>query len=157
MEICKTWYILYTLKNKEIKVVKDLIENGIEAYTPIKKEKRKWSDRIVKKNICLLPSMVLINIEKKNINKVFEINYVKKYMFFNGERAKVKNEEILAMKDYIKNNIIINNNLKIGDSIKIDSLNQNATVIAVKGKKCFAFLEMLGATIILNLNKKNEN
>ena len=43
------------------------------------------------------------NIEKKNINKVFEINYVKKYMFFNGERAKVRNDEVLAMKDYIKN------------------------------------------------------
>jgi len=153
MEVCKTWHVLYTKKNKEIKVIKDLIENGFEAYTPVKKEKRKWSDRIVKKKICLLPSMVLINIEKKNINKVFEINYVKNYMFFNGERAKVKKEEILAMKDYVKSKKIINNNLKIGDSIKLDSLNQNATITDIKGKKCFAFLEMLGATITLNINK----
>ena len=152
MEICKTWYILYTLKNKEIKVVKDLIENGIEAYTPIKKEKRKWSDRIVKKNICLLPSMVLVFIEKKNINKVFEINYVKNYMFFNGKRAKVKNDEILAMKYYLKNQKKINNRIKIGDSIKIDSLNQYATIKDIKGNKCFAYLEMLGATITLNIN-----
>ena len=157
MEVCKKWHVLYTKRNKEIKVVEGLIQNGFEAYTPVRKEKRKWSDRIVEKNICLLPSMVLVFIEKKNINKVFEINYVKKYMFFNGERAIVKNDEISAMKDYVKNKRIINNNIKIGDSIKIDSLNQNATVIAVKGKKCFAFLEMLGATIILNLNKKNEN
>ena len=153
MEVCKIWYVLYTKRNKEIKVVEDLKENGFEAYTPVKKEKRKWSDRIVEKNICLLPSMVLVFIEKKNINKVFEINYVKKYMFFNGERAIVKNDEISAMKDYVKNKRIINNNIKIGDSIKIDSLNQNATVIDVKGKKCFGFLEMLGATITLNINK----
>ena len=152
MEVCKTWFILYTKRNKEIKVVEDLIQNGFEAYTPIRKEKRKWSDRIVKKNICLLPSMVLVFIENKDINKVFEINYVKKYMFFNGERAKVKNDEILAMKDYVKNNKIINNNIKIGDSIKIDSLNQNATIKDIKGKKCFAFLEMLNATITLNIN-----
>ena len=46
----------------------------------------------------------------------------------------------------------INNNIKIGDSIKIDSLNQNATIKDIKGKKCFAFLEMLGATITLNIN-----
>jgi hypothetical protein len=154
MEVCKTWHVLYTKRNKEIKVVEDLIENGFKAYTPVRKEKRKWSDRIVKKNICLLPSMVLVYIEKKNINKVFEINYVKKYMFFNGKRAKVKNDEILAMKDYVKNKKTINNNLKIGDSIKIDRLNQNAKVISIKGKKCFAFLEMLGATITLNINKK---
>ena len=103
MVVCKIWYVLYTKRNKEVKVVEDLIENGFEAYTPVKKEKRKWSDRIVKKNICLLPSMVLVFIEKKKINKVFEINFVKKYMFFNGERAKVKNDEVLALKNYIKN------------------------------------------------------
>jgi len=154
MEVCKTWYILYTKRNKELKVVEDLIENGFEAYTPIRKEKIKWSDRIVKKNVCLLPSMVLVCIEEKNINKVFEINYVKKYMFFNKVRAKVKNDEILAMKDYIKNKLKTNNNFKIGDNIKIDSLNQNATITDVKGKKCFAFLEMLNATITLNINTK---
>ena len=153
MEVCKIWYVLYTKRNKEIKVVEDLKENGFEAYTPVKKEKRKWSDRIVEKNICLLPSMVLVFIENKEINKVFEINYVKKYMFFNGQRAEVKNDEILAMKDYLKNKQKINHNIKIGDSINIDSLNQNATIKDIKGKKCFAFLEMLGATIILNINK----
>jgi len=152
MEVCKKWYVLYTKRNKEIKVVEELIQNGFEAYTPSRKEKRKWSDRIVKKNICLLPSMVLVFIEKKNINKVFEINYVKKYMFFNGQRAEVKNDEILAMKDYLKNKEKINNNIKIGDSIKIDSLNQNATITYIKGKKCFGFLEMLEATITLNIN-----
>jgi len=152
MEVCKKWYVLYTKRNKELKVVENLIENGFKAYTPIIKEKRKWSDRIVEKNVCLLPSMVLVFIEKKNINKVFEINYVKKYMFFNGQRAEVKNDEILAMKDYLKNKEKINNNIKIGDSIKIDSLNQNATVTDIKGKKCFCFLEMLEATITLNIN-----
>ena len=152
MEVCKTWYILYTKRNKEIKVVEDLMQNGFEAYTPIRKEKIKWSDRIVKKNVCLLPLMVLVFIENKDINKVFEINYVIKYMFFNGERAKVKNEEILAMKDYVKNKQKTNKNLKIGEIIKIDSLNQNATIIEIKGKKCFAFLEMLSATIKFNIN-----
>ena len=152
MEVCKIWYVLYTKRNKEIEVVEELIKNGFKAYTPVRKVKRKWSDRIVKKNICLLPSMVLVFIENKEINKVFKINYVKKYMFFNGQRAEVKNDEILAMKDYLKNKQKINHNIKIGDSIKIDSLNQNAKVISVKGKKCFAFLEMLGATITLNIN-----
>ena len=97
MEVCKKWYVLYTKRNKEIKVVEDLIQNGFEAYTPVRKEKRKWTDRIVEKNICLLPSMVLVYIEKKKINKVFEINHIKKYMFFNKQRAEVKNDEILAI------------------------------------------------------------
>ena len=152
MEVCKIWYVLYTKRNKEIKVVEDLMENGFEAYTPVKKEKRKWSDRIIKKEICLLPSIVLVSLKEKDIKKVFEINFVKKYMFFNKERAKVKNDEILAMKNYIKNKIPIKNSLKIGDSIKIDSLNQNAIITDIKGKKCFAFLEMLRATITLNIN-----
>ena len=151
MEGCKIWYVLYTKRNKEIKVVEELIKNGFEAYTPIKKEKRQWSDRIVKKNICLLPSMALVCLKKENFNKVFEINYVKKYMFFNGVRAKVSNDEVLAMKNYIKNKTTINKSLKVGDNIKVNYLNQNATVIDIKGKKCFAFLEMLGATITLNI------
>jgi len=147
----KIWHIIYIKRSKELKVVEDLIKIGIEAYTPVKEEKRKWSDRVIKKRVCLLPSMVLVCLEKKNINKVFEINYVKKYMFFNGLRAKVSNDEVLAMKNYIKNKKIINKSFKIGDSIKINSLNQNATITDIKGKKCFAFLEMLGATITLNI------
>ena len=95
--------------------------------------------------------MVLVCLENKDINKVFEINYVKKYMFFNGVRAKVSNEEVLAMKNYIKKKIIKNKSLKIGDNIKINYLNQNATITEIKGKKCFAFLEMLGAKIVLNI------
>ena len=55
MVVCKTWYILYTKRNKEIKVVEDLIKNGFEAYTPIRKEKIKWSDRIVKKMFVYYP------------------------------------------------------------------------------------------------------
>ena len=154
MEVYKIWYVLYTKRNKEIKVVEDLIENGFEAYTPFKKEKRKWSDRIVKKKICLLPSIALVYLKEKDINKVFEINYVKNYMFFNRKRAQVRNDEVLAMKYYIKNKNTINKSLKIGDKIKINSLNQNATITDIKGKKCFAFLEMLGAKITININKK---
>ena len=55
------------------------------------------------------------------------------------------------MKNYI-NNKIINESLKIGDKIKVNYLYQDATITDIKGKKCFAFLEMLGATITLNVN-----
>ena len=41
MEVFKKWYVLYTKRNKEIKVVEDLIQNGFKAYTPVRKEKRK--------------------------------------------------------------------------------------------------------------------
>ena len=153
-EISKNWFVIYTKPRQELKVLEHLTHIGIEAYTPTKIEVRKWSDRKKKVTVCLLPSMVLICLEEKEVSKVFEVPGVRRYLFVHGKRARVTNDEVLAMKHYIENTyqLLDKKDHLVGSKIKIPSLNQEAEIISVKGKRCIAQLELLGAVVSFQLN-----
>ena len=152
--ISKNWFVIYTKPRSELKVLEHLTHLGIEAYTPTKIEVRKWSDRKKKVTVCLLPSMVLVCLEEKEVSKVFEVPGVRRYLFVHGERARVTNDEVLAMKHYIVNTyqLLDKKEHLVGSKIKIPSLNQEAEIISVKGKRCIAQLELLGATVSFQLS-----
>ena len=153
-KISKNWFVLYTKPRQELKVLERLTILGIEAYTPTKIEVRKWSDRKKKVVVCLLPSMVLVCLEEKEVNKVFEVPGVRRYLFVHGERARVKNDEVLAMKHYIENTyqLLDKKEHLVGSKVKINFLDQEAEVISVKGKRCMAQLELLGAVVSFQLS-----
>ena len=152
--ILKNWFVLCTKHKSELKVLERLTDLGIEAYTPTKTEVRNWSDRKKKVTVCLLPSIVLVCLEENEVNKVFEVPGVRRYLFVHGERARVTNDEVLAMKHYIENTyqVLDKKEYLIGSKIKIPSLNQEAEIISVKGKRCIAQLELLGATVSFQLS-----
>ena len=153
-EISKNWFVIYTKPRQELKVLEHLTHLEIEAYTPTKIKVRKWSDRKKKVTVCLLPSMVLVCLEEKEVSKVFEVPGVRRYLFVHGERARVTNDEVLAMKHYIENTyqLLDKKEYLLGSKVKIPSLNQEAEIISVKGKRCIAQLELLGATVSFQLN-----
>ena len=152
-KISKNWFVVYTKPRHELKVLDRLRTLGVEAYTPTKIEVRKWSDRKKKVLICLLPSMVLVCLEENEVNKVFEVVGVRRYLFVHGERARITNYEVLAMKNYVENTYHLTDEKEIvvGEKVKIPFLDQQAEIISVKGKNCIAQLEMLGAQVSFQL------
>ena len=153
-KISKNWFVVYTKPRHELKVLDYLSILGVESYTPTKIEVRKWSDRKKKVTVCLLPSMVLVCLEEKEVSKVFEVPGVRRYLFVHGERARVKNDEVLAMKHYIENTyqLLDKKEHLVGSKIKTPLLDQEAEIISVKGKRCIAQLELLGATVSFQLS-----
>ena len=149
----KKWFVVYTKHRNEIKVSQRLSVLGIENYTPTRMEIRQWSDRKKKIAVALLPSMVLVNLNEKEVNKVFEVAGVVRYLFENQKRAEVSNEEVLAMKYYLENTYHSNKEeLAVGETVKVPLLKEEATVLSVKGKNCFAQLKKLGAIVSFQLN-----
>jgi len=149
----KKWFVIYTKPRNEIKVSQRLSVLGIENYTPTRMEIRQWSDRKKKIAVALLPSMVLINLNEKEVNKVFEVAGVVRYLFENQKRAEVSNEEVLAMKYYLENTYYSKQKeLAVGETVKVPLLEEEATVISVKGKNCLAQLKKLGAIVSFQLN-----
>ena len=149
----KKWFVIYTKPRTEIKVSQRLSVLGIENYTPTRMEIRQWSDRKKKIAVALLPSMVLVNLNEKEVNKVFEVAGVVRYLFENQKRAEVSNEEVLAMKYYLNNSYHSNKEeLAVGETVKVPLLKEEATVLSVKGKNCFAQLKKLGAIVSFQLN-----
>ena len=152
--ILKNWFVINTKPRSELKVLKRLTDLGIEAYAPTKIEIRKWSDRKKKVKGCLLPSMVLVCLGENEVSKAFEVTGVKRYLFVHGERAIVKNDEVLAMKHYTEKNyqLLGEKDHLVGSKIKVPILYQDAEIISFKGKRCIAQLELLAAVLSFQLN-----
>ena len=148
----KKWFVLYTKPRNELKVTERLTAIGIEAYTPTKIEVRQWSDRKKKVTIPLLPSMVLVKLLAKEVDVVFDVPGVLRFLFEHGKRASVSNEEVLAMKSYLQ--MLVekeSKTLTVGDLVKVPLLEQEAILVSVKGKKCLAQLQKLGAIVSFQL------
>jgi len=149
----KKWFVLYTKPRNELKVTERLTAIGIEAYTPTKIEVRQWSDRKKKVTIPLLPSMVLVKLLAKEVDVVFDVPGVVRFLFEHGKRASVSNEEVLAMKSYLQ--MLVekeSKTLAVGDLVKVPLLEQEAILLSVKGKKCLAQLKKLGAIVSFQLH-----
>jgi transcription antitermination factor NusG len=150
----KDWFVLCTRARQELKVLERLSQLGIETYTPTKIVVKRWSDR--KKNIktCLLPSMVLVRLPNNEVNKVFDVPGVKRYLFVHGVRAVVYDYEVSAMKNFLESKFEVDGQtkIKIGENIDVPLLNQRGEIIAIEGKKCIVRLQMLAATMSFQLN-----
>jgi transcriptional antiterminator RfaH len=149
----KKWFVLCTKPRNELKVTEGLTRIGIEVYTPTKVEVRQWSDRKKKVTIPLLPSMVLVQLLPKEIDVVFQVPGAIRFLFEHGKRASVSNEEVLAMKRYLQPMTEKESKtVAVGDLVKVPLLEQEATLLSIKGKKCLAQLQKLGAIVSFQLH-----
>ena len=137
---------------KRVKVTERLTSIGVEVYTPTKIEVRQWSDRKKKVLVPLLPSMVLVQLLEKEVEVVFNVPGAVRFLFENGKRASVSNEEVLAMKRYLETVVQKESKtLAVGDLVKVPLLEQEAILLSIKGKKCLAQLQKLGAIVSFQL------
>ena len=150
------WYVLHTKPRSEKKVEKELLSLGIHAYCPTRSEVRVWSDRKKKVDIPVLPSMVLVKIDDKEINRVFESPSVIRYMFWLGKRAIVRQNEVDILKKYLEgsyNSIdSYNSNVKVGDNFNLSSFNNEKGIInRISNNNIWIYLKSLGYTVKLKL------
>ena len=146
------WFVIYTKARRELYVLKRLNQLGIEAYTPTEIKTKNWSDRIKKVRVVLLPSMVLVRLPQNEVNRVFQVPEVKRYLFVNGIRAKVFDCEIEAMKNYLDCKFESGRKIKIGNTINIPRLNQKGKIVEVKARKCIVRLQMLDARMAIQFS-----
>ena len=151
-----SWYVLHTKPRCEKKVEEELLSLGIHAYCPTRSEFRYWSDRKKRIEVPLLPSMVLVNVDDKHINRVFESSLVIRYMFWLGKRAIVRQSEIDILKKYLNGNYnIINSKLldiKVGDSFSLSSFNNETGIIdRISNNNIWIYLKSIGYSVKLKL------
>ncbi len=150
------WYVLHTKPRSEKKVEEELLSLGIHAYCPTRSEVRIWSDRKKKIDAPVLPSMVLVNIDDKNINRVFESSKVVRYMFWLGKRATVRQSEIDILKKYLNGNYNITNSkilgIKVGDSFSLSSFNNEKGIVnRISNNNVWIYLKSIGYSVKLKL------
>ena len=148
-----SWNVIYTKSRSEKKVEERLKNIGIEAYCPVRTEVKFWSDRKKSILVPVLPSMVLVKIEKNKRNQVFDIPGVVRYMFWLKKHAVVRDNEVDSLKLLLKSNNIIEQNVasyNVGDEIKISSLEDQFGIIKkISKNQIWVVLKQLGYVIKL--------
>jgi len=134
------WFVLYTKPQFEIKVAEALQKIGVRAYCPVYTQLKQYSDRKKKVIKPLLRSYVLVKIEDKDRDQVFEIPGVVRYVYWLGKPAIVREDEIVLME---------NNLSGIYESISVSTLEKGAAYTIPEGP----FKGLSGKVVHLDHNK----
>jgi transcription antitermination factor NusG len=115
------WFVIYTKSRNEKKVAELLQRNGVEAFCPLIKLRKKWSDRTKIVETPLFNSYVFVNLSEKDRNVVFYVPGVIRYLFWLKKPAIVKDSEIESLKTILHETMgsFTIENYQIGETIKI--------------------------------------
>lgn len=99
------WYVLYTRSRFERKVHTTLTGLRHEAYLPLIKEKRKWSDRLKTVDVPLFPSYVFVKVSATTLPKLLWIPGVARFITFDGKPCEVQESDIQLMDLVVKHGL----------------------------------------------------
>ncbi|MGB9746367.1 MAG: UpxY family transcription antiterminator [Bacteroidales bacterium] len=97
----KVWHALYTRPRWEKKVLKYLQEEGIEAFLPLRKSLKQWSDRKKWVEEPLFRSYVFVHIVPSEYYKALNIVGAVRYVVFEGKAAIIPDRQIQMVKDLL--------------------------------------------------------
>ena len=95
------WIAIYTKSRHEKAVIKELESKNIEAYCPMFKERRQWSDRKQWVEFPLFRSYVFAKIELKNSIYILQAMGVHHIIKFQGNISIIPDEIIQNIKSMI--------------------------------------------------------
>lgn len=93
---------MYVHSRHEKKVFSRLNEIGIDAYLPLVRTLKQWSDRKKWVEEPLIKGYVFVNVSDKERGMVFVVEGVVNYLRFQGKDAIVRDEEIIALQKLIE-------------------------------------------------------
>jgi transcription antitermination factor NusG len=118
------WFALYTKPRFEKKVTERLEKMGIAVYCPMVTQLKQWSDRKKKVTVPLLPSYVFVQLDHQFRDTVFTVDGIVRYVYWLGQPAVIRDEEIQDLKDFLKNKIVTSftvSSIQVGQNYTITS------------------------------------
>lgn len=94
----KKWFACYTKPRAEKSTYKRLLQAGIETFLPLRKERRKWSDRLKTVTVPLFTSYIFVNIEEHLQNKVRIEGQLVGFIVFEGKAVAIPSAQIEAIR-----------------------------------------------------------
>ena len=118
----KVWHAIYTKSRAEKRVFTLLEEQGIEAYLPMVKTLRQWSDRKKKVEVPLISSYVFVKVDKREYYEVLSTPGAVAYVTFEGKAAPIRDSQIEMMRNAVEGKQpieLVNEKLEKGTQVKI--------------------------------------
>lgn len=116
------WLALYTKSRQEKVVMQRLMEDGIEAYVPLQKVLRQWSDRRKLVEEPLIRSYCFVHVTPAQQYQVLNTPGAVRYVWFSGKPAAIPSRQIDLLKIITGYNIPVDclpGNIEPGTKVKI--------------------------------------
>ena len=151
------WFVLVIKTNREKQVAEILEKHGFEIYCPVKKEIRQWSDRKKKVDVPVFQNYLFVRLKEADRDTVFITSYIKKYLYWLGKPAVVRDEEIETIRKWMSDTSILNvtpSRLQKGKLITIEKgafKDKEATIQEVRKNELKLVLNGLGIVLLAKI------
>jgi len=157
----KNWYAVYTKPRWEKKVFNRLMDEGMEAYCPLNKVRKKWSDRIRWVEEPLFKSYVFVKIAEDRQTEVRMVNGIVNFVYWLGKPAMIKEKEIEIIRKFLNDYTEVQAlplDLQADAKITIRRgalMDKEAKILKVLKNKVQVIIESIGFKLIAVIDKSN--
>ncbi len=152
------WYPVCTNPRAEKKAYQALINKGINAYLPLHRQLKKWSDRKKWVEEPFIRSYLFVNIKQTEQAEVLMTKGVSRFIYFSGKVASMPDRQIEDLKLIMASPYeleITEEDLQPGEKIIIKAgplKGMTGEILAYRSQKQLALkLEALGCSIIVHV------
>jgi transcription antitermination factor NusG len=153
------WMVVYTKPRQEKKAADALARRGYEVYCPLKREKRKWSDRWKWVEKPLFTSYLFLRVPETERSRALQVPGVVRFLFWLGQPAVVKEEEIRILRQWLNEvdpEALEVVGLEPGSRARIETgalMGRVGVVVERRGSKLVLFLQELSVKVEVDLRK----
>jgi transcription antitermination factor NusG len=157
----KTWHVIYTRPRSEKKVSQVLARKNIESYCALNKSVHQWADR--KKTIYqpLFDNYVFVHIYEFEQRIVKQTDGVLNFVYWLGQPAVIKNEEIEAIKNFLQDHEDVRLekvNVNTAERVKVEEeplVYQDGSGLDLKNQAVKLTIPSLGCAMIAEVRKSS--
>jgi transcription antitermination factor NusG len=150
----KHWLAVYTQPRWEKKVHRLLEDRQLEAYCPLNKVYRKWSDRMKKVEEPLFKSYVFVRVSEAERTAVRMTPGVVNFVYWLGKPAVIRDHEIATIRQFLDEHeeveALRTEDIQPGSRLVITSgvmMDQQATALKVGKRYVEVVIESIGYTL----------
>jgi transcription antitermination factor NusG len=157
----RKWYVVYTKPRWEKKVYRLFEERRIEAYCPLNRVRKKWSDRVKWVEEPLFKSYVFVNVAEEELTEIRLVNGVVNFVYWLGKPAVVKEKEIEVIRKFLNEYSDIRVEpveLKKDTKVTIRKgalMDKEAKVMKILNNRVQVVIESIGFALVAVVDKSN--
>lgn len=152
------WFVAYTFSRSEKKAYTNLCRMGFEAYLPMQKVQRKWSDRVKTIEVPLFTSYVFVRTTEPMVPHLLGTHGIVRFLSFENKLATVREDEIELIRRVIAEGeeiLVTNQRFRRGQRVMVISgpfAGMEGILVHEHGKNRFLIeIEGLSQAIAVNI------
>ncbi len=154
------WYAAYTNPRAEKTVLQRLLKNDIEAYLPLVKKLKQWSDRKKWVEEPLFNSYIFVHVSEREYTQVLSTIGIVRYITFSGKAVAIPEKQMAVLRRVVATNEnveVSDFNFLPGDPVKIVGgpfIGLEAELISVQNEqKVVIKIDAINQVLIVNVSK----